>query len=289
MTVAYLILAHHKPHQFARLVDALANPIDAFAVHVDARAPAQVHETIAAHVAGRANLHMLPPRPIAWGGWSLSAVQLDAIGALLERDRRWTHFVNLSGQDYPLRSADAIRAELAAEPDRNHVELAPIDSFPDRAHLRRRLRFLRFERRGRIIGTPFLRLPRPGVRVAWKGSGWWTLTRAFCEWIVRDPLAWECVRALRRTYVPDEFLMQTLAMNGPFAGTLSGDNRREIRWDGGAHPVTLTMQHRDRLLASRAHFARKFDEGVDAEILDLLAARIGIARKTALRAPGVSA
>ena len=279
LKIAYLILAHHKPRQFARLFDALVNPVDRFLVHVDSRAAPETRSAISWRIGGRPNVDVLPSRPLTWGGWSMAAVQLDAIRVLLERDGGWSHFANLSGQDFPLKTADAIRAELLAEPQRNHVDVARIDAFPDRAHLRRRLRFLRFERAGRIIGTPFPKLRWGGVQVEWKGSGWFTLSRAFCEWIVRDPHARRCIDALRHTYVPDEFLMQTLAMNGPFAETLVASNRREIVWNGGAHPETLTMQHRDRLLTSSADFARKFDEDVDAGILDVLAGRLRAERR----------
>ena len=53
------------------------------------------------------------------------------------------------------------------------------------------------------------------------------------------------------------------------------DNRRLIRIPkGSAHPETLTMRHRDLLLDTPAHYARKFDADVDAGILDLLAGHL---------------
>jgi hypothetical protein len=276
--LAYLLLAHHKPRQFARLLDAIHDPDDLFLVHVDRKAPAPVHAAIAALAAARPNLRLLPSRSLNWGGWSLAAIHLEALRLLLALDGAWRYFINLSGQDFPLKPPRAFREELAARPDRNYVDVARIDAFPppDRIHLERRLRYRRYEWGARVVGTPLPAWRRRGVRTEWKGSGWYTLTRAFCAWIDADPRAQACIRALRHSYVPDEFLMQTLAMNGPFADTLAGHNRREIVWNGGAHPVTLTMDDRDRLLASRADFARKFDEDVDATILDLLADRIGL-------------
>lgn len=276
MTIAYFIVAHHKPRQLARLLDALHDPADSILVHVDRKAPAAVREAIARHAAARPNVDLLPSRRIAWGGWSLAEIHLDAIRRLLERDRAWRWFANLSGQDFPLRSPDAIRAELEAAPERNHLEAAPIDAFPEpeRRRLRRRLQFRYVEAGGEVVETTQAPERPAGVRVDWKGAGWFTLTRAFCEWIVADPLAHRCAAAVRHAFIPDELLMQTLAMNGPFRGTVTGDPRRMIRWTPGArHPETLTMRDRDALLASTAHFARKFDEDVDPEILDLLARR----------------
>lgn len=279
MTIAYLLLAHHKPRQFARLFDALYHPADRFLVHVDRKSPLAVRDAIARHVSGKPNVDLLPGRRLAWGGWSLAEIQLDAIRTLLARDPHWRWFANLSGQDFPLKSPDAIRAGLAAAPDRNHLEAAPIDAFPEdeREHLRRRLRHRYVEVGGEVIETTEPAVRPADVRIEWKGSGWCTLTRDFCEWIAADPGARRCAAALRHAFVPDEFLMQTLAMNGPFAGTVTGANRRLILWTRGSrHPETLTMRDRDALLRSDAHYARKFDEDVDPDILDVLASRLRV-------------
>ena len=277
MRLAYLVLAHQKPRQLAWLLDAIHDPDDVFALHVDRKAPAATWRRIEALAAGRRNVHLLPRRPIVWGGWSLAEIQLAGIRTLLELDPGWGYFVNLSGQDYPLRRLDAIRAELAAAPDRNHVDARTIESFPraDRLHLRRRLRYRRFEVAGRVVGTPLPIVRRRGVRLEWKGSGWCTLSRDFCRWIVTDTRARDCVGAVRHTHVPDETLFQTLAMNGPFAETVTFEPKREMVWSGGSHPQTLTMRQLGLLTDSAAHFARKFDEDVDAAILHTLAARIG--------------
>lgn len=276
MSLAYLILTHHKPRQFARLFDALYHPADRFLIHVDRKAPLAIRDAIARHVRGKPNVHHLQSRRITWGGWSVSEVQLDGIRALLARDKGWRWFVNLSGQDFPLKRRDTILAELQATPERNHIHCKSFDEFPeaDREHLRWRLRHRFIEQNGDVMmapGTP----DRPADVTVWKGSAWWTLTRAFCEWVVHDTLARKMSASLRESFIADEFLMQTLAMNGAFAGTVGDDNRRLIRFTpGAAHPDTLTMSDSAVLLDSPAHYARKFDEDVDAGILDLLAGRV---------------
>jgi hypothetical protein len=66
-------------------------------------------------------------------------------------------------------------------------------------------------------------------------------------------------------------------MNGPFAATLIPDYRREIVWEGGPQtrsPQVLTSKHLALLGASKAWFARKFDETIDRDVLDRLASRI---------------
>ncbi|HEY8266724.1 MAG TPA: beta-1,6-N-acetylglucosaminyltransferase [Steroidobacteraceae bacterium] len=277
MAIAYFILAHHKPRQFARLFDALYHPADRFLVHVDRKAPLSVRDAIARHALGRPNVDFLPSRRVAWGGWSCAEIQLDAIRTLLARDPGWRWFANLSGQDFPLKPREAILADLEAAPDRNHVEVKAIDAHPEteRPYLRGRLGYRYVEMNGEVVRTTVPAERPADVSIEWKGSAWSTLTRAFCEWVAHDPFARRCAAALRYAFIPDEFLMQTLAMNGRFADTLAGGNLRLILWPpGSAHPETLTMRHRDDLLRSAAHYARKFDEDVDAAILDVLAQRL---------------
>ena len=276
MSIAYFILAHHKPRQFARLFDALYHPDDRFLVHVDRKSPLSVRDAIGRHVRDRPNVDLLPSRRITWGGWSLAELYLDAIRAMLARDGGWRWFANLSGQDFPIKPRDAIRAELNAAPDRNYVEATPIDAFPEseRRLLRGRLGNRFVEVRDQVFQTNVPASRPADVTIAWKGPNWCTVTRGFCEWVAHDPFARRCADALHDAFIPDEFLIQTLAMNGPFAGTLAGDNKRFVQWStGSAHPDILTMQHRDALLHAPAHYARKFDEDVDPGILDVLAQR----------------
>lgn len=279
MKLAYAILAHHKPRQLAWLFEAIYRPTDVFAIHVDAGAAPELHERAAALAHGRPNVHLLRSRPITWGGWSLAAINLDAIRTLLELDSGWGFFANLSGQDYPLQDPDAVRAELAQAPDANHLDARRIDSFPPehQKHVRRRLRWRRFEFGGGVVTTPIPVVRPRDLRIEWKGSGWFTLSRNFCAWLADAPLTRTCIAALRHTYIPDETLLQTIAMNSPFAPTVTHDAKREAIWDGGSHPATLTMDDLGKLSASTAHFARKLDQDVDPEIVRALADRIGAA------------
>jgi hypothetical protein len=138
------------------------------------------------------------------------------------------------------------------------------------------LRLRHIERWGRVFVTPIPNVDLGGLRVQWMGSSWYTLSHEFCAWLATNRLTEVCRAVLRRTLIPDEFFMQTLALNGPFASTVAFDNRREILWVyPRPHPETLTMAHRDRLLGSDAFFARKFDETVDADVLHALAHHIG--------------
>ena len=78
------------------------------------------------------------------------------------------------------------------------------------------------------------------------------------------------MRNYRRSVSPAESFFATALMNDP-ALKVSGDDRRFARFQPGApSPDVLTSADLGELEASGAEFARKFDAGVDARILDRL-------------------
>jgi hypothetical protein len=81
----------------------------------------------------------------------------------------------------------------------------------------------------------------------------------------------DVLRHYRRTLIPTESFVQTVLANDPSL-RLSGDMRRFMRWDPppASRPRVLRGADVEPMLASGADFARKFDESVDAAVLDEL-------------------
>lgn len=76
--------------------------------------------------------------------------------------------------------------------------------------------------------------------------------------------------------VPDEIFFQTIVMNSPYAQCVVNDNMRYIDWkdwDAGS-PAVLGREDLGKLAASPKLFARKFDESVDPEVLELIDEKI---------------
>jgi hypothetical protein len=79
-------------------------------------------------------------------------------------------------------------------------------------------------------------------------------------------------RYFRFALCADEMIFQNAIMHGPAELRDSVVNKtfRQLTWTGGAHPKTYTTADLDELLASDAFLARKFDEAVDAKVLEAL-------------------
>lgn len=275
--LAYFVMVHHKPYQFEWLMKAIYTPDDLFLVHVDLKSRLGLKKDrrglmreVRRICAGRPNIVLMRSRATNWGGWSLSRVLLDAIRQARAHPMPWSHFVNLSGQCYPLRSIDDIRADLAAAGDRIHVELRPIASLPADDWHRRWSPMI--ETPLRAIRLPGRRRPPSRFMLEHKGSQWVILPRAFCDWAMTAPLTQRVTGYLRHLLLSDELIVQALATNGPWRDRVAPSYGRAIYWPG---PKLLTSEDLPRLLASDAWFARKFDAHADGDVLGTLARRSG--------------
>jgi len=284
--IAYFILAHHRPQQLRWLVDALVHPDgdgrgdkgqDTIILHVDRKSMLGLKAgrrgiwQMAQTLAGKyPNVIVMRPRFTNWGGWSLARIQLDAIDMALKASPNWSHFVNLSGQCYPIKPAEQIRQALAADPDQVFVELRHLSTLPsDDWHLRWHP-MLELPHRAVKFKGP--RRPPDDFELSYKGSQWSILPRAFCEWQQRAAITKPIRRYLSNLLLSDELIVQTLVRNGPWRDQVAPHFGREIIFPG---PTVLTRDDLPRLLRSPAFYARKFDQERDPEILPQLARRFG--------------
>jgi Core-2/I-Branching enzyme len=274
MKIAFFISAYKLERQFEWLFKSIWNQDDIFLVHLSTTATDEYVRKIQRITEGLSNVHFLPRMQITWGGWSLVEMNLAAIRFFCGRPEEWDYFVNLSGQDYPVRSLGEFRDFLSKHNGTNFVSMKHIDTQP--FHIRRRLHWYCVEYRGQLR-----RFPIPNVRamlapVTWYGGLWCNLSRAFCDWLDTDEMTHVFRRALRHTKIPDEFFFQSIIMQSPFAHTVNLDPGRYLEFEVQASgPKTLTSKDLERMLVSPAFFARKFDETVDADVLCELASKIG--------------
>ena len=279
--IAYFILAHHRPQQLRWLVEALAQPgnsgRDTIILHIDRKSTLGlkadrrgIWQTAKALAAEYPNLILMRPRFTNWGGWSLARIQLHAIAVALQASAEWSHFVNLSGQCYPIKPIEHIRQALAADPDQVFVEMRHLSTLPaDDWHLRWHPMV---ELPHRAVWFKGPRRPPTGFELAFKGSQWSILPRTFCEWQQSAPVAKPIKRYLSRLLLSDELIMQTLVRNSRWRDKVAPHYGREIIFPG---PKVMTRDDLPRLLSSPAFISRKFDHERDPEVLPQMARQLG--------------
>lgn len=278
MHLAYIISAYQYPAQLVRLVRRLDDRDAVFAIHVDRRAPAAVYERMREGLAGMPNIRWLERHPCHWGDFGHVRATLKGIETLLQGGDRFDYAILLTGQDYPLRPAPAIRDFFALQDGRSflhHFSLpAPqewrgggMERF-DRLHVR--------------LGGRHLELPALGRRAfptgfrPYGGSAYWCLARPCIETVwalaLRRP---DFVRFFERVNIPDESFFQTALLNSDLRGTIVNDDLRYIAWPDpeSGSPAMLTMDDYGDMMASGKLFARKFDLTVDSDVVDQLDAQ----------------
>lgn len=100
------------------LLSLLWSPDNVYAVHVEPTAApayrAVLADVVARHGRGGHNVQLVAgARPVVWSGTSVVDGMLRGMRQLLRMSQRWELFVNLSGADFALHSADVLARRLA--------------------------------------------------------------------------------------------------------------------------------------------------------------------------------
>ena len=297
MALAYCILAHKNPVQVARLFRAIWHPNNSYALHYERRAPFAEHRYLRLALNRYPNVQILSPRVVLWGRYSQLSVQLDALRKLSRGEKAWTHFINLTGQDFPLKPQIRIVEEMEGNPDtsflsyfeplnsihwknaRERLERVHIDSPLLEATLEipgvgRRIRYL-LGWKDRIPYIPILRRSPPTTFKYMGGSNHVILSRQAANYVISDPNAIQILGRLRQTGHPDESVYQSIVLNSPFSGLTVNNDRRAIFWEraGDSNPRTLIIRDLQELREAEMSgrlFARKFDYTVDEKVISAI-------------------
>jgi hypothetical protein len=275
--IAYLILVHRFPEQFKRLFKAIYDPSNLYVVHVDKNSGREIEADIRDFLKTFPNTDMIAGKKALWGGYSLVDAELRGMERLLEMGSTWTHFINLSGQDFPLKTQAQIMAHLSANPDREFIKV--MDQKRQRPDTMSRVGKWVFELKDRIVRTglsrPFLYRAKPYI-----GNQWMIVSRAFCDFVCHDRRTDRFKRFYRNTFIADEGFFQTVIMNTSTHGAIINNDMRMIDWipDGDIklRPRTYVTDDAKALIASPDFFARKFDQTIDGVILGILEKHLAV-------------
>lgn len=296
--IAYLILVHRYPNQFERLFRAVYDTKNYYLIHVDKRAGRDIYEKISNFLADFPNAYLLESQNVVWGGYSMVDVELKGIQKLLTLNKKWDFFINLSGQDFPLKSQAFIQSFLKENIGKDFIQIA--DQAKMRPNTLNRISNYFCESANGFSGAPYKRDFLPKV-IPYIGGQWKILSRNCCEFICSSPKVAKFRKFYKHTLIPDEGFFQTVLMNTGYAGMIINDDKRAIIWipdidsrllsksfianstkslvaSGKVklRPKTFTIKDLPFLLANNAFFARKFDENVDLTIFDLLESNLQI-------------
>ncbi|MDZ8189625.1 MAG: beta-1,6-N-acetylglucosaminyltransferase [Nostoc sp. ChiSLP02] len=230
-----------------------------------------------------------------WGGFTLIEATIKSLQLMYETPDAPDWFVLLSGADYPIKSANQILDDLGSNPYHAYIQYEQItydiykqDLKPNMLWLKNSYQryctksfSLNYSKKyfGQLnieicLEHPLLTkafLPFSKKFACFSGSQWFCANCKAAEYIIDFHNQKNAVTLYyEKLKYTDESYFQTILANAPHL-TLKNDRRRYIDWStGGPHPKVLLMEDLPNLLASSAHFARKFDIDIDSNILDEL-------------------
>ncbi|MCB5184290.1 beta-1,6-N-acetylglucosaminyltransferase [Methylobacillus gramineus] len=271
--IAYLILVHRFPDQFKRLFKAIYDPDNYYLIHVDQRSGVELETELKQFLASYPNVAMLQSKKMLWGGYSLVDAELRGIKQLLTMGVDWEFFINLSGQDFPLKTQSYIHEFLNDNIGNDFMKIANQATVrPDTLH---RIEDYCVEEADQIF-SPLPAQKRPFMEgvTPYIGNQWMILSRGFCEFLTRSPEVSRFVKFYKNTLIADEGFFQTVIMNTSYSANIVNDDKRAIDWVPMGtiklRPREFTTNDASALLASKHLFARKFDETIDTNILDII-------------------
>jgi hypothetical protein len=304
-TIGFLITSHDKPAQLLRLMRRLRKLYD--------NPPIVCHHDFSkCSLEGfdypKEVTFVRPHYETKWGRISFVKAYLAALRIMYQRADCPDWFVFISGTDYPVRPAQVVVDQLATggfdayldyrlveypwTPDPS-VQYEPY-AFKSAAWVP--LAYGRYVAvqlwlpwyswaRGKLIKIPvgIIRskslvapfTPFSETLKCYGGATWFTCNRKAAERLLAQSADNRAILAhYSRRFCPDESYPHTILCNQTDL-KIDNDNLRYIDWSqGGHHPKTLGMEDIPRILASGAHFARKFDLTKGAEVFDAIDAAV---------------
>lgn len=295
-TVGFILVTYNKIHQIIRLVDTLNRMFDHSAIvcHHDFSKSDLPLDTLPK------NVQLVHPYVITrWGSFSVIDAALQAVGLMYETPASPDWVILLSGADYPIKPAKQILRDLNSSSYDVHIQYEKIvynayerdwQRLCYERYCSMRVWFpfvnrnLRLTKRQVIVKNPLFTapfLPFEKNLHCFAGEGVFCANRKAAQYLIKfhrtkQGLASHLRRLERHSIIcPDESYYQTIFCNAPDL-KVQNNNWRYVDWATESHhPKTLMLEDLPKLLASSAHFARKFDVDTDARILDKLDTIIG--------------
>lgn len=271
-------MAHKNPEQLERLIAKMRHNLFDLYIHLDKKTDIEDFK----HLSELDNVFFIDNRTECnWGGYSFVTAIINSITEVLNSDRKY-EFINLmSGQDYPIKPVNEIYNYLSEHTGKSFIAYDHVDhTWWKQAVTRFKFYHLtdckmigKYQLQ-KIINKliPHRKFPLDLTLYGSANSSWWTISADVADYLVGFiKNNTKLKKFMRFTWGADEFLITTIIMNSPFRDKVINDNLRYIDWShGGAHPKTFSKDDLQTIVEANKCFARKFDIGVDKEILDLI-------------------
>uniref|UniRef100_A0A668APY9 Glucosaminyl (N-acetyl) transferase 3, mucin type n=1 Tax=Myripristis murdjan TaxID=586833 RepID=A0A668APY9_9TELE len=211
--LAYSMVVHHK--NFERLLRAIYAPQNVYCVHVDKKAKDSVFAAIMAITSCFPNVFMVSrPVDVVYAAWPRVQADLNCMADLYNASTTWKYFINLCGQDFPLKTNLEIVRSLRSLNGKNSMESEQMPSGKKWRHKRIHSLFQSLQDTGQTKSPAPFNLP------IMSGNAYIVVNRGYVRSVLEDSQILALIEWAKDTYSPDEFLWATIQRMPHVPGSL---------------------------------------------------------------------
>ena len=196
--------------QVERLLRTIYQPQNVYCIHPDLKSPEGFHKAIRRLADCFDNVFVASKlEKVQWGGISGVLANLHCMEDLLRRPVQWKYYINLCGQDFPLKTNLEIVRQLKAYAPLNCIASNP--SLGTSYEIRCKYKYYSPS----LDEPPKITIPpqqkgKPPFQL-YKGNTYIAATREFIDFVVNSNISRTFVAWLNDTFIPDETF--TLSLN----------------------------------------------------------------------------
>lgn len=280
---AYLIMCHNHFEQLMMMLAALDDERNDFYIHVDKKSISCPKGKIQS-VVKKGTCVFVDSIEVNWGAYSQISCELILLKAAVQKQHVYYHL--LSGVDFPIKSQREIHNFFERNCGKEFLGFCKEDQRKD--FLYRVCLYHFFQERignekGQDFGTrqwckwehrllkiqKWMHVDRLKKQhdIFYKGANWFSITHGLATYVISQEKLIK--KIFRWSNCGDEGFLQTIAMMSPYKDHIVRDHMRLIDWERGT-PYIFRKEDYEQIKSSPYMFARKFDEQVDREIIDML-------------------
>lgn len=282
---AYLIMAHSNFAQLQKLISVLDDKRNDIYVHVDKKSVGFREKE---YKTEHSSLVFVPRITVSRGGRSCMDCELRLLKAAAYK-RSYDYYHLISGQDLPLKSQDEIHSFFKKNKGKSFLDfdeeenesLAFLDKiqywYPFQEMIGNNhddvARYLEQIQNAFLMLQKKLKYSRIKERECkyYKGRNWFSITDGLARYVLAKEE--DLIEEYRFTLGAEEIFLHTLAMNSHFCEKVEHNSMRlMIQEQNDVH--VFCKKDFKMLTGSDALFARKFQDTVDADIINKIVKRI---------------
>lgn len=288
---AYLIIAHKNLEQLKKLLKLLDYRKNDLYIHIDKKAEKEIIEFDFSKCCKYSKVYKFSEYSVNWGSENVINCELFLLKKANE-NKKYEYYHLISGADLPLKGSKEIYEYFEKSKNKEYINFV-IDNKESYKNLENRIKYYRITNFYNILPFKSLkimrkidifqiklqkilginRLKKSKIKKFYKGTNWFSITNNLAEDLIND--SDNFINIYKNTYCCDEVFLQTYVMNNKYWKEkikLNEDYHsimRYIDWNRGG-PYVWRERDFDELINSDYLFARKFDEKIDNNIINMI-------------------